>query len=160
MESTAHSYPSRINTILFWWINLFGLYFIFGSFYVGFSLWFSSLVGNLLGFLFLFVWGLLFLFFGNMFPEIITNEDGLLIRFLFWRLRVKWNDLVGIQEDTLGKFLSGTSHYVVKTKALTPFHRFYGLYARSFSPSFMIKSNINDFSILKKRIQEHIYSAK
>ncbi|HET9906566.1 MAG TPA: hypothetical protein VFQ23_07990, partial [Anaerolineales bacterium] len=109
MEATTHYYLSKVITILFWWINLFGLYFIFGGLYVGFSSWFTSIVGNLLGFMFFFVFGLFILFFGNMFPEIITNEDGLFIRFLFWRLKVKWDDLEEIKEQTLSRFLTGSS---------------------------------------------------
>jgi hypothetical protein len=114
----------------------------------------------LLGFLFFFVWGLFFLFFGNMFPEIISDEDGLSVRFLLWHFRVKWDDLVGFNENNFSNFLSGSSHYIVKTKSLTPLHRFYGLYALSFSPSFMLKSNIKDFSLLLTRIQERKFEIK
>ncbi|MFN8427745.1 MAG: hypothetical protein U0X93_16415 [Anaerolineales bacterium] len=159
METITHYYSSRITSILFWWINLFGLYFIFGSLYVGFSSWFTSIIGNVFGFLFLFIWGLLFLLFGNMFPEVITDEDGLLVRFLFWRFRVKWQDIVEAEKNSFLS-LAGNSRYVIKTRSLTLLHRFYGLYALSFSPSFMIRSNIKDFSLLLKRIQERKFNIK
>ena len=158
MEFATHYYSSKVKLVLFWCLNLFGLYFIIGSFYVGFSSWFNSIVGNVVGFLFYFAWGLLILFFANMFPEITTDENGLLVRFFLWRLRVKWEDLIEVKEFSFARLLSGTSQYVIKTKSLTPFHRFYGLYALSFSPSFLIRSNIIDFSLLLKRIQQRKFN--
>jgi hypothetical protein len=156
MESTLHNYPSKINTIVFWWINSSGLYFILGAFYVGFSSWFTSIKGNLISFSLFFVWGLLFIFFGNMFPEIITDERGLLVRFLFWRFRVDWKNVIAINKVSLFN-ITRSSRYVVKTKSLSPLHRFYGLYALSFTPSFLIGSDIQDFSVLIERIQERRY---
>src|SRR5262245_32891570 len=125
MEITTHYYPSKVSSLLFWSFNLFGLYLILGSFYVGFSSWFNSIIGNVLAFLFYFVWGLFSVFFANMFPEIISDENGLLVRLFLWRLEVKWEDVVEVTELSFARFLSGTSHYVIKTKSLTPFHCFY-----------------------------------
>ncbi|MFT3891444.1 MAG: hypothetical protein QM730_07395 [Anaerolineales bacterium] len=159
MESSVHSYRPLARSVQFWLFNLVGCYFILGSFYVGFSSWFINMFGNLLGFLFYFVFGLFALFFGNMFPEIISDKEGLLVQFLFWRLRIKWQDIVELKKNSLLSSL-GTSRYVIKTKSLTPLHCFYGLYALSFAPSFMIKSDISDFSLLLKRIQERKFDLK
>jgi len=158
MEFDTHYYSSKVQSTLFWLFNLSGLYFIIGSFYVAFSPWFNGIFGNVLAFLFYFVWGLFPIFFANMFPEITTDENGLLVRFFLWRLRVKWEDLIEVKEFSFARLLSGTSQYVIKTKSLTPFHRFYGLYALSFSPSFLIRSNIIDFSLLLKRIQQRKFN--
>ena len=159
MELTTHSYPSKVQTILFWSFNLFGLYFILGSFYVGFSPWYKSIGDNILAFLFYFVWGLFPIFFANIFPEITSDKNGLLVRFFLWHLRVKWEDIVEIRKNSWMSLL-GPPHYIVKTTALTPFHRFYGLYALSFSPSFLMKTNINEFSLLLKRIQDRKFDIK
>lgn len=153
MKPTTHYYASKIDSILFWIFNLFGLYFILGSFYIGFSRWFDNFLGNILGFILFFLFGLVAIFCANFFPEIITDDEGLLVRFFFWRLRVKWEDVIGIKQDKSTSFLSRTSHYIVQTKALTPLHRFYGLYALSFHPSFLMQSKITDFELLLQRIQ-------
>jgi len=140
MASTTHYYSSKVKLVLFWCLNLFGLYFIIGSFYVGFSSWFNSIVGNVVGFLFYFAWGLL-------------------VRFFLWWFRINWEDIVKIKKNSLLSFL-GASRFIVQTKSLTPFHRFYGLYALSFAPSFLVKSDIQDFSLLLERIQEHKFNIK
>ena len=153
MKYTTHSYSSAIDIILFWAFNLFGLYFVFGSFYVAIQPWYENILGNILSFAFFFIAGLIILFFGNLFPEVVTDRDGLLVRFMFWRFRVKWEDVIGIKQDKLTSFLSGTSHYIVQTKSLTFLHRFYGLYALSLKPSFLMQSKITNFKLLLERIQ-------
>ncbi len=153
MKYTTHLYSSALDGILFWVFNLFGLYFVLGSFYVAFQSWYTNILGNILSFIFYFLWGMAIIFFGNLHPEVITDREGLLVRFLFWRFRVKWEDVIGIKQDKLASFLSGTSHYIVQTKSLTFLHRFYGLYALSFKPSFLMQSNITNFKLLLERIQ-------
>jgi hypothetical protein len=97
-------------------------------------------------------YGFMAIFVSNAYPAIDADEDGLFVHFSFFRLRVKWNDILDIRPISL---LYGS--YVVRTKVLTPFHRLYGLYTLSFQPSFVVHSLISGFpklyaSIKNKRL--------
>lgn len=155
MKSIKHIYLSKTQTILFWAFNLFGSYFVLGSFYVAIVVANdNTLKERFYLFIFFIIWGMCILFFANLFPEIVSDENGLAIRFFLWYIKVKWEDIVGIKQMSFLSFLSRTSNYVVKTKSLTPFHRFYGLYGFSFAPSFLVTSEIKDFDLLKERLEK------
>jgi hypothetical protein len=152
MKYTVHRY-SLLSRILFWTFNLMGLYLIIGSLYVLIMPLFENMFDVILVFTLLFGLGLVTIFCANLYPDIVIDHEGLLIRFSFWRLRVRWENVLGIKKEKIASFLSRTSYYIVQTKALTPLHRFYGLYAWSFQPSFLIASDITDFQLLLDRIQ-------
>ena len=161
--NSVHRYPFPV-PFLFWAFNLFAVYFIISSFvsFLLFTLngeisWEANLI--------LLFFGIFILFSANLYTEIISDEDGLLVRFSFWRFRVKWDDIVEIKPGPLdflfrplSKVLSVFTTQIVITKALTPFHRFYGLYGFSFHPSFLVHSNISGFEKLIFRIQNKAYS--
>ena len=153
--TSKHIYPSKVDIILFWAFNLFGSYFILGSLYAVFVVaQNNSFLERFSIFMFFLIFGLGFLFFANMFPEIVSDERGLAVRFFLWHMKVKWEDVGEVKQMPLMSFLSGTSRYMVKTKSLTHFYRFYGLYGLSFMPSFLIKSNITEFDLLKERLEK------
>jgi hypothetical protein len=90
------------------------------------------------------------------FTDLDVDENGLLIEFLWKKLRVPWNKvlqikpLFGIQNKKHGL-------YVVIVEGLTPFHRLYGLiYGFSLKPAFILWPTINDFEVLKNDIEIHI----
>jgi hypothetical protein len=102
---------------------------------------------------------LFLLFYAHFYSEITTDEEGLLVRFCFWRLRVCWDEIFEIKPAANALLLNTIrsyylhSTYIVKTRALTPFHRFYGLYLGTFMPSFVVFSNISGFDDLYSSIR-------
>ncbi len=93
------------------------------------------------------------------FPDIDTDEEGLLVEFLWKRIRVSWNDVIELKP----MFRYGIPSFgnpipvVVITNKLTPFHRLYGLlYGFSFKPAFVIQPAISEFELLKTNIEKHI----
>ena len=97
------------------------------------------------------------LLFLNMYPEIITREDGLLIGFFLWRLRVKWEDIDNVELYRPLPFQiflrdDKIKVYVVRAKSLTFFHRLYDTRS-TFSPAFYFCSDIAGFENLLSSIQ-------
>lgn len=159
MKNTIHRYPFP-GPLLFWVFNLFAIYMILGGLMSSVYYGITEDLRYLKVYPFFLVFGLFTLFIANVNAEITTDEEGLLIRFCFWKFRVKWNEIVEVKPDflnnlfkPLSRFLSISTIYVVNTSGLTLFHRFYGLYAFSFSPSFIIASRISGFDELIAGIQ-------
>jgi hypothetical protein len=91
----------------------------------------------------------------NYFPTVLTDEEGIRVKFLWLYLHVPWQDVVGLEPAR--HFKRNKTHWVVITKSLTPFHRFYGLlYALTVRPSFTFDHNISDYSRLLGRIKLHL----
>ena len=91
------------------------------------------------------------------FQDIWVDEEGLLIEFLWRKIRVRWADI--IQTKTAWGFLGSEKNrpLIVLVNGLTPFHRAFGvIYAFSIKPAFVIHPSISDFKILKETIQHHI----
>lgn len=89
--------------------------------------------------------------------DIWIDEEGLLIEFLWRKIRVQWVDI--IEAKPAWGFLGQENKrpLIVLVNGLTPFHRAFGIiYAFSTKPGFVIFSSIRDFKILKENIQSHI----
>jgi hypothetical protein len=89
--------------------------------------------------------------------DIWVNEEGLLIEFLWKKVRVKWDDIIEVK--LAWGFLGQESKrpVIVLVHGLTPFHRTFGIiYAFSTKPGFVIHPSISDFQILKETIQSQI----
>lgn len=159
MKTTVHRYRFPA-PLLFWIFNLFAIYMLVGGLISSVYYGITDDLSYLSAYPFFLIFGLVVLFVANVYTEIISNEEGLIVRFCFWRLRVKWDEIVEVKPvflnslfKPLSKIFSVFSVYIVKTRALTPFHRFYGLYVLSFYPSFVVASIINDFDELFANIQ-------
>ena len=155
---TVHRYSSGAQ-FHFWFYNLMAYFFLgLGLFSVLRSVFKMEIDQVLISLLIIFA-GLLQLFYAHFCSEIISDDGGLLVRFCFWPVRVDWDDVIEIKPATKVLLLNTIRNYylsatfIVKTRALTPFHRFYGLYISSFQPSFVIFSNISGFDDLHSSIQ-------
>lgn len=155
MDESGHriyQYPV-VNRILFLLFSLFACYLILGPivfvilgiFPDGLNFWIVYPV--------MILFGLFPLFFANLYPDVIVNEQGLRVRFFLWSLLVKWNEIVEVRPSLINYIFPGRS-FVVKTSSLTIFHRFYGLYGASFLPSFIISSSLNGYALLIDRIKQ------
>jgi hypothetical protein len=93
---------------------------------------------------------------GNFLPEIRADQNGLQVSFLWYRLPVPWQDIVGIKPFFGVKFQKRPVYmWVVRTRALTPLHRLYGLiYGFTFSPSFIVISTIENYVDLIRKINQ------
>ena len=91
----------------------------------------------------------------NLFPDIEADKENIYIHFLWYRLPVKWQDIIGIKPSWANIPRHPTT-WVVSTRTLTPFHRFYGLlYAFTVQPSFIIRYEITDRDKLIRLIRGH-----
>ncbi len=92
------------------------------------------------------------------YQDVSVDDDGLLIGFLWKKLRVKWSDVVEVKPIWIYRFAPEEIRpVVVILKGLTPFHRVFGvLYALSLQPAFVITPSISGFQILKDNIRKHI----
>ena len=96
------------------------------------------------------------LFTANYFPSILTDEDGMQIKFLYWNLYVPWEEVVAL-ESVRYFGVSTKTHWVVITRTLPLFHRLYGLmYARTIRPCFTFNHSISDYKRLLRRITLHL----
>jgi hypothetical protein len=89
----------------------------------------------------------------NYEPEILTDDKGLHIRFLWMHLIVKWEDVIGVKP----LFLFIKTHWVIRTRSLTPFHRLYGLYSFALYPCLLFSKSITDYDELQKRLKSAIH---
>lgn len=91
------------------------------------------------------------------FQDIWLDEEGLLVEFLWKKVRVKWEEIIDVKPawGFLGQ--KNKRPMIVMVNGLTPFHRAYGVvYGLSIKPGFVIFSSISDFQVLKETIQSHI----
>lgn len=95
---------------------------------------------------FFIIYGFVSILVANSYPAIDADEDGLFVHFCFFRLRVKWDDIVEVK-NSFGNYLGffPFDSFVVRTRALTLFHRLYGSSLFSLQPSFLVHSHISGF---------------
>jgi len=89
--------------------------------------------------------------------DIWVDEEGLLIEFLWKKIRVKWDEIIEVK--LAWGFLGQESKrpVIVLVHGLTPFHRTFGIiYAFSTKPGFVIHPSISDFQTLTENIRNHI----
>ncbi len=91
--------------------------------------------------------GMLLLFFANLYPEIKTDDRGLLVRFSLGWLRVKWDDVESVMP---GLFFDDM---LIQARSLTTFHSLYGLIGLSPVPGFLIKPRISNYRKLMTLIE-------
>jgi hypothetical protein len=96
-------------------------------------------------------------YFLGWWADIEVDEDGLLVHFLWMKLRVLWGDIVDVKP--FGPKFFHLWVVITKNKKLTFFHRLYGLYSlKSLKPSFFVcnmrKSHQFLISQILKRIKQ------
>ena len=83
--------------------------------------------------------------------DVISDQAGLHVRFLWFRLLVRWTDIVDVKP--MFRLPFDRNHRVVQTRSLTPFHRLYGIiYSFSFAPSLIISRDMTHGQELIHRI--------
>jgi len=94
----------------------------------------------------------------NFYPEISADKNGLCVSFLWYRLPVTWQDIIGIRPSFFN-LPNRPTMWVVGTRALTPFHRLYGLlYAFIFHSSFIISIGIENHEDLIQKIEHRRFA--
>ncbi len=78
----------------------------------------------------------------NAWPALKVCEDGLWVEFFWLEIFVEWGQVISIRRVvSFGMYKT----WVIKTRALTPFHRLYGLVnGPTVSPCFLIHSSLKD----------------
>jgi len=95
---------------------------------------------------------LAYAYFANFWPAIEICEQGLRVEFFWFRLFVGWEQVVSIKRSPSQWRLKT---WVVKTRALTPFHRLYGLLnGLAIAPCFLIHSNLENCHEIVEQIKE------
>jgi hypothetical protein len=93
----------------------------------------------------------------NFYPEVRVDRNGLYVSFLWYRLPVTWQDIIEIKPSIFNLPKHPTT-WVVRTQALTPFHRLYGLlYGFTAHPSFIITHGIANCDKLIQMINQHSF---
>ena len=88
----------------------------------------------------------------NAWPTLKVCEDGLWVEFFWLEIFVEWGQVISIRR-ALGSRMFKT--WVIKTRALTPFHRLYGLaYGLTVSPCFLIHSSLEDYQEVIRLINQ------
>jgi len=90
------------------------------------------------------------------FSDIVLDESGLYVEFLWYKCHVNWKDIVKIRVLHSSPFARS---WLVETKSLTSIHRLYGLlHGFTINPSFLIHSNLLGYEQILheiKRRMEH-----
>ncbi len=95
-------------------------------------------------------------FFLNFQPDIEVSQKGLSIQvFVFWWIFVPWSSIEAVRPTMTSHILRNSSH-VILVERLTPVHRFFGLYAFSMKPGFLIRRRIEGFNELLKIIKNNV----
>ena len=90
------------------------------------------------------------------YTDLEVDENGLMVEFLWKKLRISWSKVLQIK-PLFGIKTRKPGIYVVIVEGLTPFHLLYGLiYGFSLRPAFILWSTVNDFGVLKNDIEKHI----
>ena len=90
---------------------------------------------------------------GNFVTEVVSDAEGLRVRFLWKYLVVRWDEIIEIKPMFTWMPFKARGQWVVRTRSLTPFHRLYGLlYGQTFSPSFVFMKSISQSEELTRRI--------
>jgi len=90
--------------------------------------------------------------------DVLVDEEGLQIEFLWKKMRVQWTDIIETK-TTFGSWFAPEKNrpLIILVNGLTPFHRIFGvLYGLSIKPGFVIFPSISDFEILINEIKKNI----
>jgi hypothetical protein len=90
------------------------------------------------------------LYIANLYPSIRVDEDGLLIDFLWHRLRIPWKEIIEIK--SIGSLFGFRAVWKVRTRRLTLLHRLYGFP----HPGFFITSEITNYTELIQEIEHSV----
>ena len=118
---------------------------------------FTEISTALFSFLFLFLMMMWILVISYFLQDIWVDEEGLLVEFLWRKIRVRWVDV--IETKIAWGFLGSEQNrpLIVLVNGLTPFHRIFGvLYGLSIKPGFVISVSNSEYQVLKKTIQGHV----
>ena len=92
---------------------------------------------------------------GNFYTEILSDQDGLHIKFLWKQIVIPWGEI--IEQKPMFRSRWVRKFWVIKTRSLTPFHRLYGLlYAFSLAPSIVYSDQISNYAELNRRIRANL----
>ena len=157
---SVHRYSFQ-DQLYFWMYNVAAFFWIGFSLIIGLPSALRAEIDQVLVGSSLFFLGLFFLYSGHSHPEIISDQDGLLVQFCFWHLRVRWIDIVEVKPikwnifiNPMMKNFSDFPSFLVKTRVLTPFHRLFDLQGLSLQPSFIFHYNISGRDELRSSIQQ------
>jgi hypothetical protein len=96
---------------------------------------------------------------GNFCVNIMSDEMGLHINFLWKHLVVSWEEIIDTRPIFNIPFLRNIS--VIRTSSLTPFHRLLGLlYSFSIAPSIIYIKGMSNYDELNRRIGIHLQKNK
>ncbi|MCC7359852.1 MAG: hypothetical protein IT317_10265 [Anaerolineales bacterium] len=91
----------------------------------------------------------------HFFTELTSDQAGLHVRFLWRRLVVPWDQIVDVRPVFKLPFARGLQ--VIRTRALTPFHRVYGLmYGFTTAPSLLISPGMSHGAELSQRLTAYV----
>ena len=99
--------------------------------------------------------GFMLILTGNFLTEIMSDDKGLHINFLWHQVNIPWEEV----QDLKPIFNLGVVRNIsiLRTHSLTEFHRAYGiLYSFTLSPSLIIYRGLSDYDKLVERINAHI----
>ncbi len=90
--------------------------------------------------------------------DIVAQEDGLQIKFIFKTLFISWEDIAEFRPAKVFGFrMIKNASIVVTRSALTPFHRLYGLmYGKTNQPSLLIWPYLGNYENLVTIIKENL----
>ena len=135
---------------------IFGLFFIFGAFYVQvirekqFSLFLTSISVAYMSFSVL-----SFIIAFNLTPDICIDQEYLYVNFFFGQKRVELRNITGIKKVFVPA--RKQSFIILFKDGLTPFHRIYGwIYGRSFYPGVYVGASISDRDELEVLLMRYL----
>lgn len=163
MQTIHHSYsPAWMMRSFTNLLNILGFVYPLFLFFTIFSTRSTHLPPMTLGqiiyfFLLGILTGLVLIIAGNFMTEIVSDENGLHVNFLWKHLFMPYKDIIEIRSYSSFPFIKRKSMKIIRTRSLTPFHRLYGLlYSFSFSPSIVYNKGISEFDELTRRIEKSL----
>jgi|SRR5687768_9043413 len=152
----AGLFLSSVMCILFGLIYLWGLISLLIDPEAKVSLSPSQLLWYFIGFS---VWSpIVYTFLSYLVTDIVLQEDGLQIKFIFKTFFISWNDIAEFRSARVfGLPMLKKASIVVMKNGLTPFHRLYGLmYGKTIQPSLLIWSYISNYEELVVLIKQNL----
>jgi len=167
MQTIRHSYSPawfmRSYTTLF---NISGfvnppLFFLYLLITIGASTHPITLVNIVIFFLLAILLGLVSILAGNLMTEIVSDEVGLHVNFLWKHLFVPYKDIIEVKSYSSSPFSKRKNIKVIRTRSLTPLHRLYDLFfSFSLYPSIVYNEHISDYDELTQRIEKSLQENK
>ena len=104
---------------------------------------------------FVFLYWSIFFIAGNFFLPIDSEQDGLVIKYLWIKIPLPWESIIDMRP--LLNISVIKSLHVIRTKRFTPAHRLLGLlYSFTLSPCICVHSSISNHAELAKRVKSRI----